>query len=213
MWSSRFPCPEGVLSFTVNPTGAKHRVQSPLEGRPSAISTDWPEMESRPYELLLQCKGLIVICFPSLPFKCRSHYMKHFYTEISSFLFSSEKPGKTSQRKSHWAASVYTLLLTITLIRWSRLQNLTPTVLKLVAIHHLTLPRLFPESSFNQQCHKAFTCPHLIVQVFFLYSMFPIISGYSTSQGLPKWRSGEESACQRRRQKRCEFNPWVEKIP
>ena len=30
--------------------------------------------------------------------------------------------------------------------------------------------------------------------------------------GLPRWHSGKESA-QRRRHKRCGFNPWVGKIP
>ena len=158
MWSSRFPCPEGVLSFTVIPTGAKHRVQSPLEGRPRMISMDRPEMESRPYEFLLQCKGLIVICFPSPPFKCRSHYMKHFYTEMSSFLFSSEKSGKTSQRKWHWAASVYTL---------SNQVESTPKSHSHCAQTGGCSPP-YPSqtfSSFNQQHHKAFTCPHLIVQV------------------------------------------------
>ncbi|CAI9155805.1 unnamed protein product [Rangifer tarandus platyrhynchus] len=34
----------------------KHRVQSPLERRPSPISMDRPEMESRPYEFLLHGK-------------------------------------------------------------------------------------------------------------------------------------------------------------
>ena len=30
--------------------------------------------------------------------------------------------------------------------------------------------------------------------------------------GLPRWCSGKESACQYRRCKRCEFDPWVKKI-
>ena len=29
-------------------------------------------------------------------------------------------------------------------------------------------------------------------------------------EGLPRWLSGKESSCQRRR---CKFNPWVRKIP
>ena len=33
---------------------------------------------------------------------------------------------------------------------------------------------------------------------------------HTTSQGLPRWLSGKESACQSRR---LEFNPWVGKIP
>ena len=32
-------------------------------------------------------------------------------------------------------------------------------------------------------------------------------------QRLPKWSSGKEPACQRRRHKRCRFNLWVGKIP
>ena len=31
--------------------------------------------------------------------------------------------------------------------------------------------------------------------------------------GLPRWGSGKESACQRRRRKRSRFSPWVGKIP
>ena len=31
--------------------------------------------------------------------------------------------------------------------------------------------------------------------------------------GLPRWCSGQESACQCRRHKRCRFSPWVGKIP
>ena len=34
----------------------------------------------------------------------------------------------------------------------------------------------------------------------------------SASPGLPRWRSGKESTCQRRRCKRCGFHPWVRKI-
>ena len=32
-------------------------------------------------------------------------------------------------------------------------------------------------------------------------------------QGLPSWCSGKESACQCRRHRRLEFDPWVGKIP
>ena len=34
--------------------------------------------------------------------------------------------------------------------------------------------------------------------------------GLHTTRGLPWWLSGKESACQHRR---CEFSPWVRKIP
>ena len=34
--------------------------------------------------------------------------------------------------------------------------------------------------------------------------------GYTCCEGLPRWLSGTESACQRRR---CRFDPWVGKIP
>ena len=64
----------GPYLSIVTPTGAKHRVQSPLEGWPRTISTDRPQMESRPYEFLLQSnygtKGTftsvfcILLCFP-----------------------------------------------------------------------------------------------------------------------------------------------------
>ena len=50
----KIPLPRGgSYPSTVIPTGAKHRVQSPLERWPHTISTDRPEMESRPYECLL----------------------------------------------------------------------------------------------------------------------------------------------------------------
>ena len=32
-------------------------------------------------------------------------------------------------------------------------------------------------------------------------------------RGLPRWRSGKESAFQCRRRRRCVFHPWVGKIP
>ena len=32
------------------------------------------------------------------------------------------------------------------------------------------------------------------------------------SLGLPRWCSGKESACQYRRRKRYEFDPWVKKV-
>ena len=32
-------------------------------------------------------------------------------------------------------------------------------------------------------------------------------------QGLPRWLSGKESACQCRRWKRCRFDPWLGRIP
>ena len=58
--SSRFPCPEGGSHPSlVIPTGAKHRVQSPPERWPRTVSTDRPEMESRPSEFLLQENRLI----------------------------------------------------------------------------------------------------------------------------------------------------------
>ena len=48
------------------PTGAKHRVQSPLERWPHRSSTDRPAMEARPYEFLFTVtQG---------PFWWRTHY-------------------------------------------------------------------------------------------------------------------------------------------
>ena len=50
----KVPLPRGgPYPSIVIPTGAMHRVQSPLERRPHTISTDRPEIESRPYEFLL----------------------------------------------------------------------------------------------------------------------------------------------------------------
>ena len=52
------PVRRGSYPSIVVPTGTKQGVQSPLERRPSSISTDRPQMESRPYEFLLQsCLG------------------------------------------------------------------------------------------------------------------------------------------------------------
>ena len=39
------------------------------------------------------------------------------------------------------------------------------------------------------------------------------VSKLTNEYGLPRWHSGKESACQCRRCKRCEFNPWIGKIP
>ena len=54
----------GSYPSTVVPTGAKHRVQSPLERWPCTISTDRPEMESRPYEFLFSFPGHVAITIP-----------------------------------------------------------------------------------------------------------------------------------------------------
>ena len=51
---------ESYLSIVI-PTGAKHRVQSPLERWPSTITTGRPEMESRPYEFLLHSPLLMLL--------------------------------------------------------------------------------------------------------------------------------------------------------
>ena len=65
----KIPLPRGgSYPSIVVPTGAKHRVQSPLERRPRTISTDRPEMESRPYEFLLQVMSSnhLILCHPLL---------------------------------------------------------------------------------------------------------------------------------------------------
>ena len=44
----------------------------------------------------------------------------------------------------------------------------------------------------------------------------PILGCYYKYSGLPKWLSGKKkkkSTCQCRRHRRCEFNPWIRKIP
>ena len=43
--------------------------------------------------------------------------------------------------------------------------------------------------------------------------MFQSYSVLQKYLGLPRWLSGEESACQCRRHRRCRFYPWVRKIP
>ena len=59
----KIPLPGGGWSYpsTVIPTGAKHRIQSPLERWPRTISTDRPEMDSRPYEFLLHSPLLMLL--------------------------------------------------------------------------------------------------------------------------------------------------------
>ena len=44
-------------------------------------------------------------------------------------------------------------------------------------------------------------------------SMLYIISPILIYLGLPRWLTGEESTCQRRRYRRCRFDPWVWKTP
>ena len=46
-----------------------------------------------------------------------------------------------------------------------------------------------------------------------LLPKFPFLKMYSIQHELPKWLSGNESACQCRRHRRHGFNPWVRKIP
>ena len=59
----RFPCPEGGLIFLLSFSQALSRVQSPLERRPRTISTDRPEMESRPYEFFFYSPLLMFLVF------------------------------------------------------------------------------------------------------------------------------------------------------
>jgi len=40
-----------------------------------------------------------------------------------------------------------------------------------------------------------------------------VLTGITTMCGLPRWLSGQASACQCRRLKRCGFDSWVRKIP
>ena len=44
-------------------------------------------------------------------------------------------------------------------------------------------------------------------------NLFPVIDWYLEMEGLPRWCSGKESACQFRRRKRWGFDPWMGKIP
>ena len=51
--------------------------------------------------------------------------------------------------------------------------------------------------------------------IIFVYSQSDLFHrltcwGYTCCEGLPRWLSGTESACQHRR---CRFDPWVGKIP
>ena len=50
-------------------------------------------------------------------------------------------------------------------------------------------------------------------------SLFPslwsssVLGARDPTPRLPRWHSGKEPACERRRYKRCGFDPWVGKIP
>ena len=64
------------------------------------------------------------------------------------------------------------------------------------------------------------TClPRVIFCCCFFISKNRVLNGTSfwvlcvVSQGLPRWPSGKESACQFRRCRRRGFDPWVSKIP
>ena len=54
-------------------------------------------------------------------------------------------------------------------------------------------------------------------QCTFIISQFPFSRSSSdkanSSQGLPRWLSGKESACQGRRHRGCGLGPWVGTIP
>ena len=46
------------------------------------------------------------------------------------------------------------------------------------------------------------------------YSRIHCLGGsHGVVAGFPRWLSGKEPACQRRRHRSCGFNPWVSKIP
>ena len=74
----KIPLPRGgSYPSIVIPTGAKYRVQSPLERWPHTTSTDRPEMESRPYEFLLHCL-VIFLTDPDVSSRKVSEYVKYF---------------------------------------------------------------------------------------------------------------------------------------
>ena len=61
---SKIPLPRrGSYPSIVIPTGAKHRVQSPLERWPPTISTDRPEMESSPMNSFFRAQALGCVGF------------------------------------------------------------------------------------------------------------------------------------------------------
>ena len=46
-----------------------------------------------------------------------------------------------------------------------------------------------------------------------IFMHMSLAAGVHLNVGLPRWHKGKESACRRRRLKRCGFSPWVGKIP
>ena len=57
-------------------------------------------------------------------------------------------------------------------------------------------------------------CVCVCVCVFcFVLFCFVFLRQGNAQEWLPRWLSGNESACQSRRRRRCRFTPWVGKIP
>ena len=83
----------------------------------------------------------------------------------------------------------------------------------LLAIIPSTVPH--PLKLWNQSV-SALEVRAFIAHLFGCFQCLQISLSMSTcmkNQGLPWWLSGKESSCQRRRCKRCWFNPLVRKIP
>ena len=57
------PLSRGVHPSVGVSVGTKHRAHSPLERWPSMVSMSRPEMESRPYEFLLQVIGIFHLLY------------------------------------------------------------------------------------------------------------------------------------------------------
>ena len=53
----------------------------------------------------------------------------------------------------------------------------------------------------------------MVVKLFCIFKKLAIIIIMIYNVWLPRWLSGEKSAYQFRRHRRCGFDPWVGKIP
>ena len=67
-------------------------------------------------------------------------------------------------------------------------------------------------TSSSKTCYYLFFLKAILVSLkWYLIVVWACI--FVKTNGLPRWSSGKESACQCRRWKRCGFDPWFRKIP
>ena len=73
--------------------------------------------------------------------------------------------------------------------------------------------RIFPLQKTVKESQRKSTIWEILAKHSWQRAHFQNIQVTLRINGLPRWLRGKESACQGRIQKKCEFDPWVEKIP